>query len=265
MPLPNFFVVGASKSGTTALWKALSQHPDVFMSPVKEPRFFSGNGSSHEYLSLFAAANGQRAIGESSGDYLPSAEAARRIRRNIPDAKLIALLRQPVERAHSHYWYRVRRGDERARSFEHALAREETLGVGAPPWQYYRRRGFYHSQLSAYLALFPREQLSIHLYEDWCDSPHRTLRELFTFLGVDPGVVPTLAKHNVGTAPRSRALHRLVRRAGSPALSRWEAKYNRGPVPRLSPATATMLVDGYRDDIVKLQSLIGRDLTHWLR
>jgi hypothetical protein len=279
VPLPNFFVIGAAKAGTTALWAALDQHPDVYMSPVKEPRFFALGGEDpvhtrpdqrryqepQEYLALFAGAGGQRAIGEASTFYLTSAMAARRIRRDVPSAKLVVVLRHPIDRAHSHYWHQVRAGHESAPTFEQALASEpRRVAAGLEPWRAYRERGLYHEQLSEYFSRFPREQIRVYLYEDWCASPSELLAGLFAFLDVDPAFAPMLERINASTAVRSVRLHRLALSSDQHWLRTLDRRYGAVPIPPVRPETRAALLEGYRDDIEKLQVLIDRDLTHWM-
>jgi hypothetical protein len=282
--LPNFFVIGAPKSGTTALHGALIQHPDIFMPTLKEPHFFSTRPDGPrrpptrrprrvrkdvritepgEYLALFARADAHRAIGEASVNYLRSPVAPARIRKDVPHAKIVAVLRHPVERAHSSYWFSVTRGLERAPSFEQALA-QEWSNTRPVWWLTHYRFGLYHAQLSAYFALFPREQIRIYLYEDWRHRPEETLRDLFGFLDVDPDFHPAVPDVVVTRAPRSRRLHRLAQTVWLPGLDGFNLRHNLAAPPAMHPDTWLALHADYRDDITQLQTLIGRDLSHWL-
>ncbi len=302
MPVPNFFVIGAAKAGTTALYDCLKQHPDIYMSPVKEPYFFAYEGEPpiypgpagtyfrrvavwrpRDYMLLFAGATKQRAIGEASAIYLRSPLAARRIRRNLPYSRLVAILRHPAERAYSHYTFMVQHQVEPARTFSEALMREvPRMQAGWFPGFFYQANGYYYAQLSVYGELFPREQIKVYLYEDWRDTPQAMLRDLFCFLEVDTGFVPAIRQSNVTRLPSSRRLHRLAvapdrierrlapflparaRRAIVSAVRRFDDRYNLAPPP-LDPEIRARLTAGYREDILKLQDLIGRDLSHWMR
>jgi hypothetical protein len=280
--LPDFFLIGACRGGTTAMFDVLSQHPEVFIPWVKEPHFFLSPeereglapprrhdlrrwkfadpvSDPHQYLALFASAAGQRAVGEASTGYLASPTAARRIRESLPNAKLVTILRDPVERAHSHYWFDVMWDFAPAPTFERSLAREDT----PRPFGHFHH-GLYHAHLSAYFDLFSREQIRVYLYEDWRDSPRELLRDLFEFLGVDADFVPAVPARNVTAAPRSRRLRRLALSSSLPALHRLEAHHNLGPLPPMREATRRQLRARYRDDIEQLQTLIDRDLSHWL-
>ena len=302
MRLPNFFIIGAPKSGTTALYDTIKQHPDIYMSPIKEPRFFifegepkaaSGPASGHfrrtsvwkplDYALLFAGVKQQRAIGEASPIYLRTPLAAKRIRKNMPQSRIIAVLRQPAERAYSNYTFLSQHHVEPARTFEEAIAHEETrIQEGWLSWFHSKQGGYYHAQLSVYYDLFPREQIRIYLYEDWRDDPRSMLRDLFGFLEVDENFIPEIKRSNVtrlsknirfhGWAMHPERLDRrapflplIARRAVMFALRRIDSTFNLTPPPPLDPDIRARLTADYRGDILKLQDLIGRDLSHWLK
>ena len=291
MTLPNFFVIGAGKSGTTALYDALRQHPQIFMSPIKEPHYFAFQGlppvfkgpagdyyrrtgvySPRDYYMLFQHAMQYKSIGEASPTYMVSDYAAEHIRQDLPDSKLVAVLRQPAERAYSNYMYFVQKGIEHASSFSEALEQEpRRREQGWADLFFYRHKGYYHQQLSRYFGVFPREQIRIYFYEDWKESPQNILQDLFGFLEVDPDFMPELRKLNVTMVPRSRRFDRFVRRLSKhgPAplgafLQRVNSLYNQVRPPRLDPAVRAELTAGYREDILRLQDLTGRDLGHWM-
>ena len=297
--LPDFFVIGAAKAGTTSLYNYLRQHPDIYMSPVKEPKFFAleaerleyqgpGDMYAHRfaattmasYLSLFDGVSKERAIGEASALYLYSSEAPRRIRHHIPDARLIAVLRDPVERAYSSYRMLVKSGRERLLSFSDALAAEP--GRIEDNWEFiwhYVRAGFYGEQLSRYFELFDRSQIRIFLFRDFVGRTQEVIREIFRFLGVDESFVPNTKRvHNAASnVPRSQALARFleepnrmkkVLRMFVPATIRQGiAAYcrNQNRLPTRVPTEIRReLISVYRPDIKELAKLIERDLSHWL-
>jgi hypothetical protein len=288
MSLPNFFVIGAPKAGTTALHGALRQHPEIYMPALKEPHFYSRGPSdwgrqrervvgrlgstpprmrsfrrvvdAAEYRALFSGADRQVAIGEASNTYLRSPCAAHRIADEIPNAKIIAVLRHPVERAHSSYWFSVMRCNERNFSFEDALARERLR----TPRHAHFGTGLYHAHLSAWYSRFPREQIRIYLYEDWREHAQEMLRDLFAFLEVDENFAPDLREAVVTRAPRSRHLHRLAHTIWVPGLHAFNRRYNLIPPPPMRQETWLELQARYRTDIEQLQPLIDRDLSHWL-
>jgi hypothetical protein len=169
--LPNFLIIGAQKSGTTSLYNYLKQHPQIFMPRLKEPHFFTYEGqlpphpsvvtSWQDYRALFADARDEIAVGEASPSYLHGEQAPRRIAHYFPTIKLIAILRNPADRAFSNWMHNVSYGREEL-DFGQALQAEERRiqeGVGYLFW--YRYKGFYHRHLTRYLALFDRTQLRV--------------------------------------------------------------------------------------------------------
>src|SRR6185369_6769916 len=198
--LPDFLIIGAAKAGTTALFRSISRHPRVFGSPVKEPAFFAYAGSpppapwgrrriSDEaaYLRLFADCPPGALAGEASTEYLSSERAPSTAFRYVPQARLIAILRHPVERAYSQYLHVKQNGREPEASFEAAWAAEEQrIEQGWRPGTHYRTRGFYARALARWLEVFPREQLLILFYEDWLARPADTLGRVWAHLGLRP-------------------------------------------------------------------------------
>jgi hypothetical protein len=303
MTLPNFLIIGAAKSGTSSLFSYLGQHPQIYTSPIKGPCFFAfeegetvkvfGPGDQatfdrhivtdrRAYESLFDGVRDEKAFGEASVLYLYSPTAAARIKRAVPDVKLIALLRNPVDRAFSSYSHLRRDGRETLDDFGKGLLAEESR-VNAQ-WQHlwhYTRLGFYHAQLTRYYDLFDPGQIAVYTSDEFRDQPLKVLRELFSFLGVDDRFVPDVSmRHNVSGTPKSRSLHRFLTRPNSvknivkPWLPSVLRKKLRGKAlkwntvvgnSRLSEETRSYLVNLYRDDVLKLQSLIQRDLCHWLK
>jgi DNA-binding TFAR19-related protein (PDSD5 family) len=293
--MPNFLVIGAQKAGTTSLYHYLKQHPEIYMSPIKEPHFFAVEGAAPDfrgpsprnpltitdleaYRALFAGVSGETAIGEASPSYLGNPKAPNRIRHYIPEAKLIAILRNPVERAFSAYLHRVR-DDREWFDFARALREEEArIKANLTPGWYYKRAGFYYPQLKRYYELFDREQIRVHLYEDLDTDPASMLLELFAFLNVDETFVPdTSLRHGVTGVPKSRILRRFLR-GSNPVKSflrplfRPETRVKIGTrlnnlnltKPQMSPEVREALIATYREDILKLQDLIRRDLSEWL-
>lgn len=300
MTVPDFLIIGPPKCGTTALYAALVRHPQVCMSRVKEPYFFAfdgqppafaGPGAEHyqrnaitsweTYQALFAdGSGGHIARGEASPLYLTSYQPERtaaNIHRRLPDARLIAIMRQPAERAYSQFTYRRQQDYEPLADFRQALAAEEQrIAANWPPACRYWRNGLYFTHLTPYFTLFPREQIRVYLYDDLKDRPAVLLADLCQFLHVDPALMPnTVPQRNVTVWPRSRLLNFLLHKSGSikallPATlrralgSRLRA-WNRVKPPPLDPALRRELTESYLDEILRLQGLIERDLSHWLR
>jgi hypothetical protein len=297
MTMPNFLVIGAMKAGTTALYSYLEQHPDVYMSPVKEPNFFCFEGERpgfrapqdqeginrtsvtdiDDYRALFRGTRGEAAIGEASHWYLYHPKAPGRIRHHIPEVRLIAVLRNPVERAYSQFLHFVRDGQEPLTDFAQALRAEDRRIRDHWAFGRYASRGFYYSQLKRYYDLFDRDQIKVYLYEDLRADAPALLRDSFRFVGVDPTFVPELSvEPNVSGIPRNRALHAMLTRSGRtkavlkqhlPAgmLRLANGLKNRNLAkPELSPELRLEMTEMYREDILKLEGLIDRDLSNWL-
>lgn len=304
MTMPNFLIIGAQKAGTTSLYHYLGQHPQIYVSPIKEPNFFASEGEKPDprkpsvndidtYRGLFRGVSGEKAIGEASPWYLYSPKAPERIKHYVPDTKLIAILRDPTERAYSQFLHFVRDGREPTTDFARALQEEEVRvrdnqaasanrgGLGA-----YLSRGFYHAQLKRYFDLFDRSQIRVYLSEDLNSDPIGVVQDVFRFLEVDKTFVPVIStKYNASGVPKNKLLHafltkphlvkRSLRRLKLYLPSELRLRIadglaylrNRNFVepPQLSPEMRQQLVEVYREDILKLQDLIQRDLSKWLK
>jgi hypothetical protein len=268
---------------------------------VKVPAFFAFEGGAprfagpgdevdvrgyvtelQRYQALFRGAGAAVAVGESSDLYLCSPEAPARIRHYVPHVKLIAILRNPVDRAYSGYRYLVRDGREPLGSFEEALDAEAArVAANWEPIWFHARRGFYAAQLKRYFELFDRSQIRVYTYDEFVGSPLGVLRDIYRFLEVEESFVPDLSlRHNVSGTPRSRLLHAVLARPSAvkdavkplvPAPLRRRIRavlMHRNIVPdgpKLAQKTRERLIHMYRDDVLELQSLTGRDLSGWLR
>jgi Sulfotransferase family len=300
--LPNFLIISPGKSGTNALYHYLEQHPEIYMCPVKEPRFFALEGREpdsfqgpgdremisqtavttlDDYQALFAGVSGEKAIGEATVTYLHVPEAAARIKHYVPQAKLVAVLRNPVERAYLAYLRKVLTGRETL-GFSEALEEEERRihNNWAPGWQY-KRIGFYHAHLTRYYELFEPEQIQIYLYEDLEEDPLGTTQSIFSFLEVEDSFVPdTSASYddNLSVVPRSHAFNTFVgkpnalkaalrpflpQRLRRGILAKLHERNLKG-APPMDEGIREELTEAYREDILKLEGLIGRDLSGWL-
>jgi hypothetical protein len=299
MGWPNFFVIGAARCATDALYDYLGQHPQIYMSPVKETNYFvfygrrirfTGPGdeealrscsivSRAEYEAQFAGVTSEIAIGEASPWYIYCPQVAQRIAQDVRDARLVAMLRHPVDRAFSSFCMLQRDCREPERDFVRALALEkERIAAGWEPIWHYAAMGLYSQQLERYYTLFGRDRLRVYLYDDFSRDPLPILRDLYAFLGVDPGFVPDVSmRPNQSYVPRSRRLGlalmrenaaRRVARAVLPwplrrRLRETLDRLNRTR-PALDPVLRRELIALFRDDILRVQELIGRDLSHWL-
>jgi hypothetical protein len=303
LTLPNFLVIGAAKCGTDALCKFLGQHPQIFMCPNREPNFFVAEGQSEvpyqgpgdreafesndmwvsardRYERLFAGVADQKAIGEGTAWYLYFESAALRIKHYVADAKLIAVLRNPIDRAYSAYTMLLGDGRESIFDFAQALAAEpeRTLRNWDPLFRYIDM-GFYARQLQRYREVFAPHQMRVYLYEDFNSRPRDVLQDIFQFLDVDDGFEPdTSVRHNVSMVPRNYFLHSAV--AGDsrvkqalkrvlPTQARRRMKHLvlepnlRRPAPQ-SPETRRQLANVFRADVTALERMLDRDLSAWL-
>ncbi len=297
MVMPNFLIIGPAKSATTSLYYYLNQHPQIYMSPVKEPRFFAYEGEKlaftgpgdelfanssiteiDKYCALFAGVKQEVAIGEASPNYLYILKASERIRHHIPEAKLIAILRNPVERAYSNFMHNVRDGFEPLSDFGQALREEPTRirNNWASRW-HYRNQGFYYAQLVKYFESFERDQIKIVLYEEFGGNTRSIMRDLFGFLGVDDEFAPDVStRYNMSGIPQNQVVNTILKHQGLqkfgkrfiPAKLRRVALNMRNSnlvKPTISAQIRKELMDGYKEDILKLEKLIERDLSIWMR
>jgi len=245
--IPNFFLVGAAKAGTTSVYNYLSQHPEVYLSPVKEPNHFctdvdptklrqqakeriaaqdlegflnSGmNGTLHrayitnrqQYLSLFSKVKSEKAIGEASVSYLYSSTASEEIFKFNPAAKIIIVLRNPTKRAYSHYLM-DRKLAFTELNFEHAFKADQlssNKGWGATSLYY--ELGLYYEQVQRYLKYFPKEQVLILLHDDLISSPNLIVNQIFEFLGVNTNSTINFdKKHNSAAIPRNKIASKIL-------------------------------------------------------
>ncbi len=311
--LPDFFIVGAAKAGTTALYLQLLRSPQVFM-PVqlKEPNFFLFEGESpnfrantltddiinktsvwrlEDYAALFAPALPTQIAGEASPSYLYYPQVAERIHQRLPNAKIVAMLRNPVDRAYSAFMFQVSLRAERVSTFEEGLALEAQRISDRWSWMYhYRQMGYYSDQIARYYQRFPKENIHVCIYEEFCDDPTRVVCDLAQFLGIDPqgfvgGNDPAAAfrphPSGIPSNPLVNWLYDLYVQPNplKQALKRWVPKslgaklfevINRKRSESIvkAPLAAELrsqLAADYREDILKLQDLLGRDLSRWLR
>ena len=281
--LPSFIVIGAGKSGTTSLHQYLSQHPQIYLCPQKETFYFTSekNRANHakygaiqtfeDYAALFADAAPTQAIGEISTTYYAHPQSASLIHDLLPTVKILAILRNPIERAFSDYQMHVNEGHEK-RSFEKVME----------PDVKYVKSGFYYAQLKPYFELFDSSQIKIWLYEDYCQNIHAFLASFFTFIDVDPHFQPdTSQRGRVGGVPKRQWVRHLlneknpIRTVSATALKtvmplatrqRIRAYLLRQNTQRLDldPTSYAQLAAIYRDDILQLQDLLHRDCSHWL-
>ena len=301
--VPEFFIIGHEKCGTTALYKMLRRHPQVFMPDYKEPRFFSSDIRARSpkpggpkpqtleaYMTLFAGARPDQLAGEASPQYIRSPGAAARIAQVRPDARIIAILREPASFLRSYHQQCVQSALESERDLRTALALEPERRQGrhlppgseSPAWLLYSEHVRYVEQLRRYHAVFPPEHVLALIYDDYRRDNIETLRRVLRFLEVDDtlGLEPIETKRETHTAVRFMPLHRVSRKlrmakhkpesAGTVArtVSRITPRsaqmaWRRLVYSRPAPADAELMSElrrRFKPEVVALSEYLGRDL-----
>lgn len=297
MNKPNFLIIGAAKSGTTSLYQYLGQHPSIYLSPIKETNFFATNFVEEEpnfeelnftlkqarkldfpitnleaYQKLFDEVSPkQTAVGEVSPLYMNSFIAAKKIKSYLPDAKLIVVLRNPIDRAYSGYQMQLRQTDE-DRSFASNLDLDEI----------YIRTGFYYDQLKRFFDIFDRNKIKVLLFEDLKQNTLTYIQEIFEFLEVDNTFIPDMSmKFNQGGIPKNKSLYdfllysqtSMTIRKGIKLFIPLQIRRKLGTKLNdtllsksqpLTPEVRETLKTIYLKDILKLEKLINKELQQWL-
>jgi len=300
MALPDFFVAGAPKAGTTAVHAALARHPSLYMSSVKEPKFFLTDGppparggpgdvqtyrehvwQRDDYEALFDPAPAGVLRGESTPFYFYRQDAQRRIRALIPDAKLIVILRDPVERAHSNWTHLWSAGLDPVGDFVRACAEEpERIAAGWADFWHYTALGRYGEQLEHLYTVFDKEQVFVFRYRALVESPGQVLDRICAFLGVPQGLVTEVPRENVTAHPQHSLQHRAVSRAlrlsttvsnvlpgAATVTGSLERVLQRDSRPRqpLTWKQRRALLPWFEADIRLLEVITGEDFGDWLQ
>lgn len=270
MPLPTFVIVGAQKSGTTTLHEWLGQVPGVWVSDPKEVHYFDQyeRRGIEWYSAQFQPSAGDLAWGESTPIYLYRDATRKALATTLPTAKFVAILREPVARAYSQYWFARSKGAESEDSFAAAIDAEAARLAAHPQRQpaagSYLDRGHYHRQLVDLAGRVGRHRIQVHLMEDLTDDPVGVLRRTCEFLGVlDPDLdgvdlrrMNTFGARTLNTA-RSRA------KAAQVGVEEVMAE-GRDSYPPLDPALARDLRARFESENAALAAWLGRDLSGWM-
>ncbi len=292
---PNFFIVGAEKSGTTSLYDLLNMHTDIYMSPIKEPNHFSKDiepldhehkrvdpdkyfkqeilskehmayiRNSDQYLQLFSQSDNAKAVGEASVSYLFSEVAAKEIFEFNPNSKIIIILRNPAERAFSAYKMDLGKGRIKI-SFSEAVKSSPR----------YLERGLYYNQVKRYFDLFPKENIRIYLFED-LKNKKNLMSDISSFLKIDNdyGKIDIDKVSNPSIAPRYKLLNHMMHSSGIKSLigkyfpeklkkSLQKLYYQKSNI-KMTPEEYNELAGFFSQDIQKLSGLINKDLSTWLK
>jgi hypothetical protein len=275
---PNLFIVGAARAGTTSLWRYLDEHPAIYMASVKEPNFFSqvegefGGSvlSEDEYLQLFTPGANATFRGEASASYLWHPDVPTTIARVAPDAKILISLREPVDRAYSVYWHRVRNGLE-PRPFATAVREElRSLQAGLPA-RYVGPGSLYADNVAGYLRAFA-QGLHALFFEDLACDARFVVRQIFEFLALDSTVAERvrLEAHNSFALPTNRVNAGLLRSRTARSFGRVfiptsiRQNFERRMIapaqqPDIDVETRELLTDLYREDVLALGRVLGRE------
>src|ERR671915_1370169 len=296
---PNFFIVGAQKAATTSLYFYLKEIPGVYMSPVKEPLYFAAHAIQNsafdvirdkkEYLRLFEKARGYIAVGEASTGYLWDPDAPKLIHQTVPHARIIMILRDPIERAYSNYLMYKKYGGIKSSFYDELMRDSKIQEKLYGKSQLYVEMGMYYEQVKRYFDIFGREQVKVIIFEEFVQHPEQTVNEVLAFLGVKYTVREIREQHNPYSVPRS-PLSRLIF-----AFFRWlrarnvrfykllmllpdsvleslplpsgkssgfaaRILFKRIEKPKIEPEAFKFLQELYHDDVLRLESLLGRSL-----
>ncbi len=287
--LPNFFIVGAPKAGTTSLYYYLKRHPEVFMSGIKEPNYFAyeetikqnlyhkekGVGTLEEYLQLFESVNGRhKAVGEASVSYLFYPAVPEKIKELVPDARIIMSLRNPIDRAFSHYYMEHKLGYVNE-SLEDIVNRKSSHKYSKLWYQQYIELGLYYEQVKRYIDVFGKDKVKIFIYDELSEDMENMILSVFKFLVIDPSFIPELEnKYNTYSTPRNTFFRAIYSQKNLRALARKiipdakvEAIKNlfltRRKKPDRHDETVDLMNVIFKPDIIKLEKLLNKDLSRW--
>jgi len=283
---PNFFIVGAPKAGTSSLYEYLRKIPGIYMSPVKEPKYFSKMADYYndphstkiqdkkKYLDLFSKVKDEKIIGEASPSYLRDPDAPKLIHEISQEARILISLRDPVERIFSQYLMRIRQGRFKT-SFGDATQLAIKLGIDQKesPYALGVYDGLYSKYIKSYLETFGEKQVKIIIFEEWILEPKKTIEEILMFLGVNSilddfkeevynpfGVSRGTVATSVLANPQINKMANKIISSGTKKFLKEKLLTKKIPKPKMDEKDREFLIDFYREDVKKLQSLLGRTL-----
>ena len=295
MTLPNFLIIGVQKAGTTSVYNYLNEHPQIYMSPVKETNFFETDWEKESaeslkksrqtirdidtYSKLFDGVEDEIAIGEASPNYLLHHQVSTEtIQRYIPEAKLIAILRNPAERAYSDYLMHIRDAIEKPEPLSEIIAHRSHSA-------YFFRKGFYYEPIKHFFDKFGKEKVKVYLYDDLCKDPQALMQNMYNFLGVDDSFVPNTGKKaQKAKVPKNQGVNNLLKTKNPlrtiaastlkvflPLEVRQKLRegiinlnsQGKDALPLQAEDRAKM-VKMFREDVLNLQDLLQKDLSPWL-
>jgi len=285
---PNFFIVGAARSGTTTLYYILKKHPQIFMSATKEPNFFCEDqyykkiNNWEEYLGLFKKVKNEKIVGEASVKYLYSKTAASNIKFKIKNPKILILLRNPLNRAFSHYRWE-KRADKEKLNFKDAIKKEpERINQGWSFSYHYTQVGMYYKQVKRFIDTFGRKNVKIILFEEFTKNHQKILKEIYEFLEIKPLLHNKISHYNISNKLKIKKINQFMGK--NYLIQRWLKKIipsemrkkivyyiiNKLNVSQpkieinLSKQEKLNLYKKFIPDIKKLGSLTKKDFSIWI-
>jgi hypothetical protein len=286
---PNFFIVGAQKAGTTSLYFYLKKIPGVYMSPLKEVFYFAPHAVQNniadvirdkkEYLKLFESARGYTAVGEATPFYLLDPDAPKLIHQTVPHARIIMILRDPIERAYSNYLMKMKYSGMKSSFYDELMrdykSQEKLFGRS----QLYVEFGMYYEQVKRYFDIFGREQVKVIIFEEFIQHPEQTVNEVLDFLGVNYAITEIREQHNPYSVPRSPIalwIFAFFRKLRTKNIKFYKILallpdsmvesipekilFKRKQKPKIEAKAVKFLQEIYCDDVIRLESLLGRSL-----
>lgn len=276
MKKPTFIVIGAHKAATTSLHYYFKQHPEIYVIPNKgtdilAQHYIESVEDASDYLEQYQSATDETALGEISSVYLHASKAAERIQNLFPDVKIIAILRNPAERAYSHVFHRRTYTKQELQDLQSILLHSKK----------FLQPGFYYSHLQKYFDVFPENQIKIFLYDEIVNSQSKFFKDIFNFIGVNPNFEPSVqeryhkGKVNINgvtrkslnwlnSHPQIKNILKISLKPISAELIQLTQKKMEQKIPPLSDELRANLIEIYHDDILQLQKLIKLDCSHWL-
>jgi hypothetical protein len=292
MRRPDVFIVGAPKCGTTAMYEYLRAHPEIFMSPIKELHYFSTDvfddyrpyrpRTSVEYLDCFREAKSEKRVGDCSPTYLGSPSAPAQIKSFSREARIVIMLRNPVDTMYALHRQHIWDTTEAVSDFEAALEADRrwdtSSGVRRLPGLSYRDTVRYAEQVQRYFEVFGREKVFVIVYDDFAKNPESVYRDTLRFLDVNPNFTTKLSVVNPSHAPRSLRLQRLFVQRLAPAARVFPKRLQRSvgrlllrlntlnrPRPPMDKKLKVRLLTEVKPEVEELSRLLGRDLSSWCR
>jgi len=281
---PNFFIVGAPKAGTSSLYEYLRKIPGIYMSPVKEPKYFSKMADYYndphstkiqdkkKYLDLFSKVKDEKIIGEASPSYLRDPDAPKLIHEISQEARILISLRDPVERIFSSYLMAKRRGKTKT-LFHEGVQDALNTKMDSSQKGFIINAGLYTENVKSYLETFGEKQVKIIIFEEWILEPKKTIEEILMFLGVNYnlddfkeevynpfGVSRGTVATSVLANPQINKMANKIISSGTKKFLKEKLLTKKIPKPKMDEKDRDILINFYREDVMKLQSLLGRAL-----